>query len=259
MSKYMDNPQNINENNINNSAPIDDTTYQRPTSLLGALSIIQRFYIIESKSTEDLPKDYFTLQQIWDFFKTGFKSGFIESLLFFTMLPFLQTIYPSFKLYFFNAPLTEEEKFILNLISFSPLVISTIFLIFLTKYYKGAVTKRALGSLFLGRSVAFAIKGSIVYILLMWLAHKSYSDPNFIYSWISAFGWLIELFVPYKINQEFLYMYFYKFIIPALTITAKEILYSMVFFALLPFFTLFLKGIINRKKQIDNLKAYEEY
>ncbi|EAJ3734067.1 hypothetical protein DCU87_08715, partial [Campylobacter upsaliensis] len=50
-------------------------------SLLSAISQIQRYYVIESR-TDEIPKEYFSIGQIWHFFKIGFKSGLVESMLF---------------------------------------------------------------------------------------------------------------------------------------------------------------------------------
>ena len=47
MAGYMDKTDNINENSINNGAVLDSSGYQKPTSLFGALGVIQRYFVIE--------------------------------------------------------------------------------------------------------------------------------------------------------------------------------------------------------------------
>jgi hypothetical protein len=260
MSAYLDKTDNINENNLNAGTPIDDgETYKKPTSLFGALSIIQRYFVIESRSPEDLPKEYFTFEQVWDFLKVGFKSGFIESFFLVTLLPLLQTIYPSFKLFFFNEKLSNIEFFLLQSISFLPIFITTLFLIYLSKYYKGSVTKKAIFSLFLGRSFAFLFKGIIIYYILNYLYKISYKTPNTIYSVLDFFKFIFNLFLPYKVNINVIYDYYYKFIAPAIKQTAIEIFATMFLFAILPFITIFLKGLILKKRQLSAMKQYENY
>jgi len=259
MSKYWDNPENINENNLNSATPIESEGYKKPTSLLSALSVIQRYYVIEQNSVEDLPEDYFTFEQIVDFVKVGFKNGFIESLLFITLLPFFQTIYPSFKFYFLGETLTSIEKFVLEFISFLPMIISTLFLIYLAKYYKGSVTKRAIFSLFFGRSIAFLLKSVLAFFLLKYLYEISYIYPEKVYGVLDFFKFIFGFFLPYDINLDVIYQYYYKFIAPAIKQTSREMLITMVFFALLPFITIFLKGLMLKAKKTKALQEYEKY
>ena len=41
--------------------------------------------------------------------------------------------------------------------------------------------------------------------------------------------------------------------------TATSILVTMIIMAVLPYLTIFLKGLINTKKKLDNQEAYEKY
>jgi hypothetical protein len=259
MSAYLDKTDNINENNLNAGTPLEEEAYQKPTSLLSALSTIQRYYVIESRSPEDLPREYFTFQQVWDFFKVGFKSGFVESFVLVTLLPLLQIIYPSFKLFFFNKKLNFYENIILQSISFLPIFVTTLFLIYLSKYYKGSITKKAIYSLFIGRSFAFIIKGIIVYFLLSYLYEISYIKPNYVYSILDFFRFIFNIFLPYEVNINVIYEYYYKFIAPAINQTSMEILGTMFLLGLLPFLTIFLKGLKNKKKQLNAIEEYENY
>lgn len=77
--------------------------------ILNALSEIQRYHIIEDRS-EEIPKEYFTLEQIWDYIKIGFKSGLLESFIFTGLICFLQAIYPSYKYYFYTLPLRQLKR-----------------------------------------------------------------------------------------------------------------------------------------------------
>ena len=66
MAGYMDKTDNINENSVNNGAVLDSSGYQKPTSLFGALGVIQRYFVIESRAAEDLADEYFTIEQSFD-------------------------------------------------------------------------------------------------------------------------------------------------------------------------------------------------
>jgi hypothetical protein len=259
MAGYMDKTDNINENNINNGAVLDSSGYQKPTSLFGALGVIQRYFVIESRAAEDLADEYFTIEQSFDFIKVGFKSGFIESFIFLTLFPFFENIYPSIKLYFFGEKINQYEYWGLIVLSYISIVTTTIFLMWLSKYYRGNLTKKALFSLFTGRSISFVIKGVIVYYALIYLAKLSYTSPDIVYEWVDFTKWLFDWFLSVPVTADDIYTYYYKLVIPALHQTATSILVTMIVMAMLPYLTIFLKGLINTKKKLDNQEAYEKY
>ena len=91
--------------NTSDSSP----TYKKPKHFIDAISEIQQFHVFEKEQEADINANFFTLRQVFDFITTGFKSGFVESLLFVMLLPFLQTIYPSFKEYFLGISYSPTE------------------------------------------------------------------------------------------------------------------------------------------------------
>jgi len=233
-----------------------ESAYQKPRGILNALSEIQRYYVIESKASEELPIEYFTLEQMWDFFKVGFRHGILEGLLFITLLPFLQTIYPSFKFYFLGSQFTAREQLFFNIGSYVPILITTLFMLYLSKYYVGVLAKRAIFSLVNGRSATFVMKGVAVYFLLHHIQTLSLRDPSVVYSWIDFTSWLFNIFASHAVEAEYIYTYYFKFVIPALSDTANEILITMLVFAFFPYITIFYKGY--RAKR-DGLKVKEEF
>jgi len=243
---------------INNPGGADGSTYKKPKNILNALSEIQRYYVIENRS-DDLPKEYFTLEQIWDFFKVGFKGGILEGLFFVTLLPFLQTIYPSFKLFFLDETVTQQERTFFMIGSYIPVVIITIFMAYLSKYYEGGLTKRAIFALINGRSVTFLIKGIGIYFLLHYIQNISLKDPNVVYIWIDFTQWIFNLFAKSEVTTEVVYYYYYKFVIPALGDTANEILFSMIIFAFFPYLTVFYKGYIQKSEKYKMQIEYDNY
>ncbi|SUX41091.1 hypothetical protein [Campylobacter upsaliensis] len=225
-------------------------------SLLSAISQIQRYYVIESR-TDEIPKEYFSIGQIWHFFKIGFKSGLVESMLFVSLMPLLQVVYPYFKNYFLQSPITKNEQLFFILLSYSPIVFSTIFMFYISRYYEGELTKRAIFSLLNGRSLSFIFKGVLFYALLQYAYFYSFKNPNSIYvlaHWTVGF---FNLF--HDMNTQQLYIFYFKYIIPTLQFVAKEILISMLVFAALPYLIVFYKGFRNKKAKINNQRAYDEY
>ncbi|WP_187648698.1 hypothetical protein [Nitrosophilus labii] len=243
----------------NNAAAAEGSAYKKPKNILNALSEIQRYYVLESRASEDLPKEYFTIEQIWDFFKVGFKSGIVEGLFFVTLLPFLQTVYPSFKVFFFGQNITYNEQLIFDIGSYLPILASTLFMIFLSKYYEGDLTKRAIFSFLNGRSATFILKGVGIYMLFNYLQKLSYQDPDFIYTMIDYTKWFVDIFVENGVTPEALYQYYYRFIIPALDDAGKEILFSMLLFAFFPYLTIFYKGYLRNKSKYTAKQEYENY
>lgn len=242
----------------NNAGGGGGSSYEKPKNIINALSEIQRYYVLESRS-DDLPKEYFTLEQIFDFFKVGFKSGILEGLLFITLLPFLQTIYPSFKFFFMGDTINEQEQMFFTIGSYAPIVISTLLMIYLSKYYKGELTKRAIFALINGRSATFLIKGIGFYYLLHYIQNVSLKDPNVIYSWIDFTQWIFNLFTKNQTTTDAVYLYYYKFVIPALGDTANEILFSMIIFAFFPYLTVFYKGYVQKREKYKMQTEYENY
>jgi len=236
----------------NSVASTDEgSSYKKPRSIVDALSEIQRYNIIESKSDE-LPSDYFTIQQVFDFFKIGVKSGFLEMLIFIILLPFLQTIYPSFKLFFLGDEITNKEQFFFTISSFLPFIASTLFMVYLSKYYEGTLSKRGIFSLISGRSLIFLVKGVGFYYLLHYILNISLKSPNIIYT-------CIDFFTAYKAQTNKIYSYYYKFIMPALDYTANEVLFSVIIFALLPYLTVFYRGYVKKLEKYNMKREYENY
>lgn len=226
-------------------------------NILNALSEIQRYHIIEDRS-EEIPKEYFTLEQIWDYIKIGFKSGMIESFIFSCLLCFLQAIYPSYKYYFLNLELSSNEKLILDLCSYLPIVFTTLFMIYISKYYKGLLTRRAIFALMNGRSISFVFKGLIIFFLFQWIMKLSIENPQAIYSLADWTMWIFDPFID-GISVKQVYVFYYKYAIPALHDAGYEILYSMLIFAFLPYLTIFYKGYKERRDRQLIQEEYENY
>lgn len=222
------------------------------------LSEIQRYYVIERRSDE-LPKEYFTIEQILGYFKSGFVNGMAESFIFLTLVPFLTIIYPSFKYYFLDSNITDGEILFFQIISYSPIIISTLFIIYIGKYYYGTITRRAIFSLINGRSLSFMVKGVLFYFLINWFIGYSLKNPNVLYELADITQAGINMFSELKISTEALYQYYYKYAVIALREASLSILLTMLFFAALPYGTIFLISYIKRVKKQKILEDLETY
>lgn len=236
-------------------------SYSKPKSIVDAVSEIQQYHVFEKQQESDIDSNFFTLRQVFDFFSIGFKSGFIESLLFVLLLPFFQTIYPSFKYYFLNEPFTDIEKYILLTISYAVVVLVTIWLTLLYRLYDGAITKKAIFSLLSGRSFAFLVKAVLVYFLFNYLYMMAIYDKEATYLFIDYIKFIFDWTLPtdYTYSTTDLYIYFYNFIVPAIKTTAEEAIKSMVIFASIPFLTVVMKGIWNIYQSEKSKFEYENY
>lgn len=237
-------------------------SYHAPKSIVDAVSEIQQYHVFEKQQEKDIDRNFFTLRQVFDFIKVGFKNGLLESFVFVTLLPFFQTIYPSFKYYFFREPFTEIEKILLISISYIPVILITIWLTSLFRLYEGAITKKAIFSLLLGRTIAFLIKGTIVFFLFSYLYELAYYDKEQTYVVIDtikrSMDWIL-FFTEHTYSTIDLYTYYYIFIVPAIQTTAEEAMVSMTIFALIPFLSIVYKGFYLSYKIKKSEDDYEQY
>jgi len=151
--------------------PINNTGRAgRFPDILDAISQIQQFYVIES--TGEIPEDFLTIRGTLNFFNVGFGAGFLESLLFMLLsiiiLPISNNVYI---LNFFKRYITLFElKIFLYFLDFLPIIISAGLCCFLSKYYIGRITKKAINSLLAGRLFSMTIKGMIYFVVFIFLS-----------------------------------------------------------------------------------------
>jgi hypothetical protein len=240
----------------------DDLSYQRPKSTIDAVDEIQRFYVFESRADKDLPYDFFTFKQVVEFLVIGFRAALMESLFFFFAFPVAVTIYPAAKAYFFGVVPTIEDYILPLVVSYAPVLIMTIYVVSAARFYKaGRVTRKAIHSLFVGRSGGFFLKAFLGWWLLALLYIHSYNSPQFIWHMLDLFRFIANLLLPPEamINTNILYEFWYQAVVPALMETADDLLVSMIVIALLPFCTLFAYGGFRRWRGRKNLYSFAQY
>jgi len=235
--------------------------YNVPKGIVDAISEIQQFHIFEKEQQKDINKNFFTIGQVFDFVNVGFKSGFMESFIFVTLLPFLQTIYPSYKMYFLGEVFTDDERIFWFLVSFVPMVIITIWLSSLTRLYDGAITKKAILSLLFGRMLAFTMKALVIWLIFGYIYTISTTNPEIIYK---TMNWTMSIldftFYSEKVYQiKDIWEFYYGYIVPALETTAIETAFYMGVFAIIPFVSVVIKGFFIEKNRIRGETEYARY
>ncbi len=140
-------------------------------NIIDAISQIQQFAVIE-RTGQDIPDDFLTIRGKLNFFNMGFGNGFIEGILF-TLLTALTLPIMSDEVlelwverYF---PLAHSRVF-LWVLTCTPIIIAGGLCCFLSKYRIGMLSKSAVDSLLIGRLFSLAIKGILIFVLLIFLS-----------------------------------------------------------------------------------------
>jgi hypothetical protein len=250
-------------NSINNTvADIDDSKREKPKGTIDAVSEIQQLYVFETRADQDMPYDIFTFRQVVDFFWIGFKGAIKESLLFLTIFPLALTVYPVAKLYFTGEQPTILELLPPIIVSYGTVLVMTIYIVLTARFYKaGVVTRKAIHSLFTGRSVAFIFKAFLGWFLLTALYVQSLKRPDWIWSIADGTTWLWTILLPdnFAVDKESLFIFYYEHLLPAIRTTAYDVFIVMLILAAIPFCTIFAYGVWRWHKKRDNDKAYQRY
>ncbi len=195
----------------------------RPATLLNSISEIQQFYVIESKG-QDIPHEFLTLERTLDFFRIGLKSGFNEGFI-------LVLLFPVFRFYLFPFVLQKLDLFthlLFGSIPYMVLLINTIMCCYISHYYVGNITRKAINSLLSGRATSLLIKALLLYIFYTLLARLS-TPANI---------WKIAATIS-KTKAEALYYGFFT-IKPHLMPTATECAMAMAGAAIIPYGSVYL-------------------
>jgi hypothetical protein len=238
------------------------SAYVKPRGIIDAVEEIQHLYVFESNADVDIPYDFFSFKQVLDFAWIGFRGAIVESLLFFLIFPIALTIYPAAKVYFMGVPPTIGDYILPFALSYSTILIMTIYVMSAARYYKGGtVTRKAIHSLFTGRSIAFVLKAFLGWWLLTLLYIGSYNRPDVVWDFmgICARFWNVFFVDGIAVDSELLYTFYYVAVAPALKETAIDIFWTMLVIAAIPFCTLFAYGGYRYKRQRTNRKRFEKY
>lgn len=159
----------------------DNGRIYKPGNLLNAISEIQQFYVIESKG-QNIPSEFLTLDRTLDFFKIGIKSGFHEGFA-------LVLLFPVFHFYLFPFVFHKLDFFshiIFGSIPYLVLIINTAMCCYISRYYVGNITRKAINSLLMGRAMSLLLKAFLLYVV--YLALYRLSTPENIWKLSMQFG-----------------------------------------------------------------------
>jgi len=141
--------------------------------ILDAISQIQQFYVIEA-SGQPIPDDFLTIRGRLNFFNVGFGAGFLEALLFAFFMSIILIMVSddktkeAFMRYF---PLIKNSIFLWS-VNLLPVLISGGLCSYLSRFYIGAITRKAIDSLLLGRVFSMLLKGLLLFFLMTWISRS---------------------------------------------------------------------------------------
>ena len=142
-----------------------------PKTLLDAISLIQQCYVIESKSKE-IPGEFLTINGSITYFKVGASSGFSEGMFVFLLFPVF---------HFYLAPfIFKTDSFSLKIIflsiPFMSILINGGICVYVSKFYIGNLTRKAINALLSGRSLVLMMKSLFVYVVYTFISGLSTPD-----------------------------------------------------------------------------------
>ncbi len=220
-----------NRGQYDTNAPIittDSGRIYRPKNLLNAISEIQQFYVIESKG-QNIPAEFLTLDRTIDFFKIGIKCGFHEGFA-------LTLLFPVFHFYLFPFVFHQGDLFSRLLFSSIPylvLVINTGMCCYISRYYIGNLTRRAINSLLMGRVLSLLVKAFLLYVFYLFL--QKLSTPENVWKLLSQID----------VNAEKIYHGFFT-IKPYLLPVATKYAIIMAIAAVIPYGSAFVLDALQR-------------
>ena len=214
----------------------DSGRIYRPRNLLNAISEVQQFYVIESKG-QDIPGEFLTLEHTLDFFKIGIKSGFHEGFA-------LIILFPVFHFYLFPFVFHKLDflgYLLFGSIPYLVLIVNTGMCCYISRYYVGNITRKAINSLLMGRAMSLLLKAFLLYVLYLVLYRLS--TPENIWKLALQFG----------SRAEKLYSGFFE-IKPHLMPVATESSILMVAAAIIPYGSVYLLDLWRRYRIKRNAK-----
>ena len=155
--------------------------------ILDAISQIQQFYVIES-SGQDIPDDFLTLRGRLNFFNVGFGAGFLEAIVFAILMAMILIVVSDVGLRqsiakVFSVINSDTFLWVINLL---PVFVSGGLCSYLSRFYIGKITRKAIDSLLIGRVAAMTLKGLIVFFALIVLSrHINPSSAWTLASWLT--------------------------------------------------------------------------
>ena len=137
----------------------DTRQYVKPRSIINVISDIQHYCMAE-KLGKALPAEYLTLENSLGFFGVGAKSGLTEGL-------FLLLLLPAVDFYLVPFVLKSPSLFLKTMFGsfpFLPIIANTFLCAYISQYFVGVVTRKAINSFFTGRMLVLVVKSFMIYV-----------------------------------------------------------------------------------------------
>lgn len=231
--------------------PGGGNTSRKVVGILGAISHIQQFYVVESMG-QDIPDEFLTLEGQLSYFNCGFSSGFIEGLTFAAMaaifLPILADTGAS-QIAAEYFPLIQYKPFIYTVNCF-PIIIFCCICCYLSKYRIGKLTKKAVDNLLVGRLFSMALKGILIFVTFIMLSNKISPESAYKISKILTSHNSIYLPSVYRVIMN---------LKPTLITAAYDVAFVFAAATMVPFLTIWLVSVYRniQKKRVENFWKIE--
>jgi hypothetical protein len=209
----------------------------QPKNILDAVAEIQQFHVIESKG-QDIPVEFLTLTGTLSFFSIGARSGFGETFFLFVLFPLFQ-----FYLLPFELRVNGVARLVLGAAPFFLLIANTVMCFFVSRFYIGTLTRRAINSLFLGRAIVLTGKSVLVYVLYFVLSHPTILTPERVWG------------IANRLRPELADKIFYGFelkVLPLMMTAATTCSLFILAAAALPYGSAYALDKWRQKKQAEN-------
>lgn len=198
--------------------------------ILSAISSIQQYSVIEGGG-KDIPAEFLTIEGTLDYFKIGAKSGFNEGLILFICYPLMEfLVIPFF--------LKDPSHFIVlcfRSLPFFMIFFNTLLCGYVSKFYTGSITRKAINSLFTGRALSLFAKGCLIYVIYLFIARIG-EKPQLI--------WDICL----KTNDPQKYYYNFYMIQPKFIPAANRSFFFLVLAAFGPYGVVYIRDFARRMR-----------
>ena len=208
----------------------DNRQYVKPRNIINVISDIQHYCMAE-KLGKALPAEYLTLENSLGFFGVGAKSGLTEGL-------FLLLLLPAVEFYLVPFVLKSPSLFLKTMFGsfpFLPVIANTFLCAYISRYFVGVVTRKAINAFFTGRMLVLIFKSFMIYIFYTLLT--GLSTPERVWQLAQYLGK----------NAEAIY-YGYMIMLPNIMPIATRCTLLVMVAAILPYGIVFLLDMWRRSK-----------
>ncbi|MHB1696635.1 MAG: hypothetical protein ACYCSQ_00790 [bacterium] len=213
---------------------------KKPLSFMDVIDQVQKWRAIELEGVK-LQTDRFTYKDRLEYMNVGMKHGMFELLFTLLLFPSLGFIIPDFIYFFTGHPVDLFKQILLISVALIPLVVYLMLCLTLASLYTGKITKIAILSLLMGRTVMIGMIGGFS-IVFFYLIYKLSGFTTIGHYFVTFFSWSRYIVRTLPPERAYYSLLFYKLIRPSFfDLTIKSaIVYGLS--ALVPLFTVGCKA-----------------